>query len=54
MMLSEEAGETPSSDLLVELAAAFDVLSIGIPTSTPVMDITYDADRAQVPRQQSD
>jgi hypothetical protein len=54
MMLSEEAGETPSSDLLAELAAAFDVLSIGIPTSTPVMDITYDADRAQVPRQQSD
>ena len=54
MMLSEEAGETPSSDLLVELAAEFDVLSIGIPTSTPVMDITYDADRAQVPRQQSD
>jgi len=53
MMLSEEPGETPSSDLLVELAAEFDVLSIGIPTSTPVMDITYDADRAQVPRQSS-
>jgi hypothetical protein len=45
MMLSEEAGGTPSSDLLVELAAAFDVLSIGIPTSTPVMDITYGANR---------
>jgi len=43
MMLSEEAGATPSGDLLVEPAAAFDVLSIGIPTSTPVMDITYGA-----------
>ena len=31
MMLSEEAGETPSSDLLVELAAEFDVLSIWNP-----------------------
>ena len=54
MMLSEETGETPSSDLLVELAAAFDVLSIGIPTSTPVMEITYDAKRALVPRHTSD
>jgi len=53
MMLSEEAEGTPSSDLLVERAAEFDVLSIGIPTSTPVMSITYDADHAQVPRQQS-
>ena len=31
MMLSEEAGGTPSSDLLVERAAAFDVLSIWNP-----------------------
>ena len=53
MMLSEEAGGTPSSDLLVERAAAFDVLSIGIPTSTPVMSITYDTEPAQVPRQTS-
>jgi hypothetical protein len=36
MMLSEvdRFGVTPSSDLLVEPAAIFDVLSIGIPTST--------------------
>ena len=54
MMLSEEAEETPSSDLLVELAAAFDVLSIGIPTSTPVMEITYDGGPGLVPRQTSD
>ena len=53
MMLSEEAGETPSSDLLVELAAEFDVLSIGIPTSTPVMEITYDGGPGMVPRQSS-
>ena len=46
MMLSEEAEETPSSDLLVELAAELDVLSIGIPTSAPVMSITYDVDRS--------
>jgi len=45
MMLSEEDGATPSSDRLVEPAAELDVLSIGIPTSTPVMDITYGANR---------
>ena len=54
MMLSEEAEETPSSDLLVEPAAEFDVLSIGIPTSAPVMSITYDGNPAEVPRQTSD
>jgi len=54
MMLSEEAEETPSSDLLVEPAAEFDVLSIGIPTSAPVMSITYDDNPAEVPRQTSD
>ena len=54
MMLSEEAEETPSSDLLVEPAAEFDVLSIGVPTSTPVMSITYDGNPAEVPRQTSD
>src|SRR6478752_7524556 len=54
MMLSEEAGETPSSDLLVERAAELDVLSIGIPTSTPVMEITYDGGPGLVPRQTSD
>jgi len=53
MMLSEEAGGTPSSDLLVERAAAFDVLSIGIPTSTPVMEITYGGKPGLVPRQTS-
>jgi hypothetical protein len=53
MMLSEEAGGTPSSDLLGERAAAFDVLSIGIPTSTPVMEITYGGSPGLVPRQQS-
>jgi len=53
MMLSEGAEETPSSDLLVERAAEFDVLSIGIPTSTPVMEITYDGGPGMVPRQQS-
>ena len=53
MMLSEEAAGTPSSDLLVERAAAFDVLSIGIPTSTPVMEITYDGEPGLVPRQTS-
>ena len=53
MMLSEEAGETPSSDLLVERAAELDVLSIGIPTSTPVMEITYGGSPGLVPRQQS-
>ena len=53
MMLSEEAEETPSSDLLVELAAEFDALSIGIPTSAPVMEITYDSDPGLVPRQTS-
>jgi hypothetical protein len=54
MMLSEEAEGTPSSDLLVERAAEFDVLSIGIPTSTPVMEITYGDGPRLVPRQQSD
>jgi len=53
MMLSEEAAGTPSSDLLVERAAAFDVLSIGIPTSTPVMEVTYDGRPGLVPRQTS-
>jgi hypothetical protein len=53
MMLSEEAEGTPSSDLLVERAAEFDELSIGIPTSTPVMEITYDAKPALVPRHPS-
>ena len=53
MMLSEEAGGTPSSDLLVERAAAFDVLSIGIPTSTPVMEVTYGGGPGLVPRQTS-
>jgi hypothetical protein len=47
MMLSEVDGPgvTRSSGLLVEPAAVFDVFSIGIPTSTPVMDITYGAGR---------
>ena len=56
MMLSEafRLGVTPSSDLLVEPAAVFDVLSIGIPTSAPVMSITYDGNPAEVPRQTSD
>ena len=49
MMLSEEAEETPSSDLLVEPAAEFDVLSIGSPTSTPVIQITYDRGIRKVP-----
>jgi hypothetical protein len=54
MMLSEETEGTPSSDLLVELAAELDVLSIGIPTSAPVMEITYDGGPGLVPRQTSD
>jgi hypothetical protein len=47
MMLSEAdgLGVTRSSDLLVEPAAMFDVFSIGTPTSTPVMEITYGAGR---------
>jgi hypothetical protein len=49
MMLSDVDGVTPSSDLLEERAAAFDVLSIWIPTSTPVTQITYDAGYARVP-----
>jgi hypothetical protein len=53
MMLSEEDGETRSGDLLVEPAAEFDVLSIGVPTSTPVMEITYDGGPGLVPRQTS-
>ena len=39
MMLSEGAKEAPSCDLLV--ADGFDVVFIG-PTSTPVIQITYD------------
>ena len=53
MMLSEEADGTPSSALLVERAAEFDVLSIGIPTSAPVMEITYERRPGLVPRQTS-
>ena len=49
MMLSDVVGVTPSSDLLDERAAVFDVLSIWNPTSTPVTQITYDAGRGMVP-----
>lgn len=51
MMLSEAdgLGVTRSSGLLVEPAAVFDVFDIGIPTSTPVMEITYGAGRRIVP-----
>jgi hypothetical protein len=49
MMLSDVDGVTPSSDLLVERAAAFDVLSIWNPTSTPVTHITYDTEPGWVP-----
>jgi hypothetical protein len=49
MMLSEAEGVTPSGDLLVARAAEFDVLSIGSPTSTPVIQITYDPRTRKVP-----
>jgi hypothetical protein len=49
MMLSDVDGVTPSSDLLVERVAAFDVLSIWNPTSTPVTQITYDTEPDWVP-----
>ena len=50
MMLSDaEDGVTPSSDLLGERAAVFDVPSIWIPTSTPVTQITYGPSTAEVP-----
>jgi hypothetical protein len=49
MMLSDVDGVTPSSDLLVERAAVFDVLSIWNPTSTPVTQITYDGEPGWVP-----